>query len=322
MALYGAVQAHFDTASREGLALARVILQERRLYTLITEEGERNAYVTGRFAHEAAGPADYPVAGDWALVSDRGIERLLARRTLIERAAAGKEGYDQPIAANMDVCFVCIPADDVNMRKLERFLSATAASGAAVAVLLTKADLCADIGEAAKTVGQALPDADIVPCTSRTPDGYDRARAYLRPGVTAALMGASGVGKSTLINALAGTALETGETGFGGRGRHTTTHRELILTPTGGVLIDTPGMREFALSSADVEGAFADIDALAQECRFIDCSHICEPGCAVRRALDGGALDRGRYESYIKLRTENERRAQRTRDLARMKHRK
>ncbi len=320
--LYGATETQYAEAERFALALGRVILQERGLYTVITRTGERTACVTGKYAHEAAAPVDYPVAGDWVLLSERGIERLVARKTLVERAAAGREGYSQPIAANMDICLVCVPANDVNMRKIERFLSATKASGAATVVLLTKADLCSDADATADMVRRALPDAQVILCTNSTPDGYGRARGCLGTGVTAALMGASGVGKSTLINALAGTALETGTTGFGGRGRHTTTHRELILMDAGGVLIDTPGMREFALDDADVESAFSDIDALAAGCRFADCAHLCEPGCAVREAVERGELDRKRYESYVKLKTEKERRVKRLEALARNKRNK
>ncbi|HPK16105.1 MAG: putative ribosome biogenesis GTPase RsgA [Firmicutes bacterium ADurb.Bin248] len=307
---YGAKDAHFEHAAREGLPLGRVICQERLLYTVISEEGEILLAVTGRFRQSAAHPGEYPVAGDWVLFSERGIEKVLPRSGFLARVAAGNDPYRQPVAANMDVLFVCMPADSTyNRLKLERFLAAAAGSGARPVLLITKADLCADIGGLLADARALAAGADVVACTSSRPDGFDGARAYLGPGVTAALIGASGAGKSTLVNALAGTDIETQAVRQDGKGRHTTTRRELILLPRGGALIDTPGMRSFSLDDSDVASAFPEIDALARNCRFRDCAHGAEPGCAVRAALARGELDARRLRSYLKLHAEEERRA-------------
>ncbi len=179
--------------------------------------------------------------------------------------------------------------------------------------MLTKADLCADAAAACEQTRARFPGAQVVACTAARPDGFDPLRAYLGAGVTAALLGGSGVGKTTLINALAGTALDTQAVRQDGKGRHTTTWRELILLPGGGILIDTPGMRALALEESDVALTFPDLDALAAHCRFSDCTHDKEPGCAVRAALEQGALDARRYRSYRKLLAEERAARQRAR---------
>ena len=307
---YGAKDAHFEQSAQAGLPLARIILQERLLYEAVSEQGEIPLAVSGRFRRNAAHPGEYPVAGDWVLYSERGIEKVLPRSAFLARVAAGRDPYRQPIAANMDLLFVCMPADATyNRLKLERFLAAAMDSGARVVVLLTKADLCADVAGILADAAMLAPGADAVACTFSRPEGFDGARKYLVPGVTAALIGASGAGKSTLINRLAGTEIETQQVRRDGKGRHTTTRRELILLPDGGTLIDTPGMRSFALDDSDVASAFPEIDALAQRCRFRDCAHGSEPGCAVREAVASGKLDGRRLRSYLKLRAEEERHA-------------
>lgn len=316
---YGAKDAHFEEAARDGLALARVICQERLAYTLITADGELLLGVTGKFRHGAPDPSYYPVAGDWVLFSEKGIERVISRNTFLTRVAAGNIPYPQPIAANMDLCFVCMPLDGTfNASRLERFVSAAQSSGAQTVVVLTKSDLCGLPEEMLAAARSAAPGLDVVPCTFARGDGYDRIRSYLKEGITAALIGASGVGKSTIINALSDAALETQAVREDGKGRHTTTHRALILLPSGGILIDTPGMRSFALDDSDVASAFLEIDALASACRFRDCTHTQEPGCAVREALAQGRLDERRYRSYLKLSAEEARREkQRAQELKR-----
>ncbi|HWQ58284.1 MAG TPA: ribosome small subunit-dependent GTPase A [Clostridia bacterium] len=318
---YGALDAHFEQARAQGLRLGRVERQEKLLYTIITEGGAEFLAVTGRFRHLAENPGQYPVAGDWVLFSARGIEALLPRQSFLVRVAAGAVPYPQPIAANMDILFVCMPADATyNPAMLERFLAAAVASGAKTVVVLTKADLCGTIEGRLAGVRAFAPNLDAVTCTSSRPDGFDPARAYMRPGVTAALIGMSGAGKSTLINALSGASIETQEVRKDGKGRHTTTRRELILLPAGGVLIDTPGMRELALETSDVASAFPELDALAKGCRFRDCAHGDEPGCAVREAVSRGEVDARRYHSYLKLLSEQNRRETRRRSEMKRKH--
>jgi len=312
LTLYGAKDAHFEQARRENLALARVICQERLCYTLATAAGEIPLGVAGAFRNRAENPSCYPVAGDWVLFSERGIEKVIERKTFLARVAAGKEPYPQPIAANMDCCFVCMPMDGTfNPSKIERFVAAAESSGAKTVVVLTKADLCGELEARLALIKTVAQGYEAILCTSARADGFDPARAYLKEGVTAALIGASGAGKSTLINALSGAALETQAVREDGKGRHTTTRRELILLPAGGVLIDTPGMRSLALEESDVGSAFPEIDALASSCRFRDCTHAHEPGCVVREALARGEIDERRYRSYLKLRVEEERREKR-----------
>ncbi len=311
----GAKDIHFAQAQQASLALGRVISQSHGEYTLLTEDGEILLSVTGKFRHEAENPACFPIAGDWVLLSPRGIERLLPRETFLARMAAGPVPYVQPIAANMDVCFVCMALDSgYNPAKLERFLSAAEKSGARVVTVLTKADLCADLNGALGAARALCPGADVIACTCETKDGFDAARAYMKEGVTAVLVGASGAGKSTLINALLGAdALETQAVRRDGKGRHTTTRRELILLPSGGLVIDTPGMRSLALEESDVGAVFPEMEELASQCRFRDCTHTHEPGCAVQGALARGEIDARRYKSYLKLMEEQKRRARRRR---------
>lgn len=318
---YGATDAHFNEARREGLSLARVICQERLCYTLATDAGEIPLGVAGAFRNKAEDPSFYPVAGDWVLFSERGIETILGRKTFLARVAAGSEPYPQPIAANMDYCFVCMPLDGTfNPSKIERFVAAAESSGAKTVVVLTKADLCEDREARLLLIRSIAPKCDAILCTSARADGFDPARAYLKEGVTAALIGASGAGKSTLINALSGADIQTQAVRTDGKGRHTTTRRELLLLPAGGVLIDTPGMRALALEESDVASAFSEIDALASACRFRGCAHACEPGCAVRAALARGEIDERRYRSYLKLRAEQERREKRRESEMKRKH--
>ncbi len=310
LARYGAKETHFNAAKSAGLALGRAICQNRGEYTLAAQNGEIACAVTGRFRHGAENPSLFPVAGDWVLFSQRGIEALLPRETFLCRVAAGKDPYPQPIAANMDVCFVCMPLDSTyNPSKLERFLAAAEKSGAKIVVTLTKADLCADPGQKLAEARALSPGCEAILCSSVSEGGFGAARAYLKTGVTAALIGASGVGKSTLINGLSGgDALETFAVRKDGKGRHTTTRRELLLLPSGGVLIDTPGMRSLALEESDVGAVFPEIEEIARKCRFRDCAHAREPGCAVRAALARGEIDERRYASYLKLKQEELRR--------------
>ncbi|MGI8839233.1 MAG: ribosome small subunit-dependent GTPase A [Caulobacteraceae bacterium] len=310
----GALQRDFASHAAAGLIPGRVILQRRGLYGLATDFGEARAEISGRLARDA--PAGgYPAAGDWVAlaVGDPGelaiIHHVLPRRTAFTRKAAGSGGGPQVVAANADVAFLTAALDgDLNPRRLERYLAAAWQSGAAPVVVLTKADLVADVGAAVTAVEAVALGAPVLAISSRTGEGLEAVRGYLAPGRTAVMVGGSGVGKSTLLNALMGSErMATGAMRAGdGRGRHTTSHRELILLPGGGLLLDTPGMRELGLWDGDegLVAAFEDIEALAANCRFGDCGHTNEPGCAVRAALQSAALDDARWRAYRKLQRE------------------
>lgn len=306
-----ALQSQFEPFAAQGLVPARVILQQRGLWGLATEAGERRARVSGKLASEAEA-GGLPVAGDFVAASLAGeedfglIHHVLPRKSAFTRKAAGPAGGVQVVAANIDVAFVTASLNgNINARRLERYLASAWASGAAPVVLLTKADLADDAEARVSAVEAVAVGAPVLAVSALTGEGLDTVREHLGAGVTAVLVGSSGVGKSTLVNALLGQ--ERMDTGAiredDARGRHTTSHRELILLPGGGLLLDTPGMRELGLWDAEegVAQAFEDIEALARQCRFTDCSHGNEPGCAVRAAMEAGDLDEDRWRAFQKL---------------------
>ena len=299
----------FAPLRAEGLAPARVVVQQRGTYTVETEDGERAAEASGRLHHEAA-EGGLPVTGDW--VGVRGgragtarIEAVLPRRTAFVRKAAGEATVAQVVAANFELAFVvaALP-DDVNPRRLERYVTAVWESGATPVVILTKTDLADDVAAATVDVETVSPGVAVHAISSVTGEGVEEIRALLAPNRTAVLVGSSGVGKSTLVNRLLGEERQAvGGLRADGRGRHTTTHRELLPIPGGGLLLDTPGMRELGLWAEEesLETAFDDVISLAADCRFADCTHEHEPGCAVRAAIEEGRLDPARLESFHKL---------------------
>lgn len=297
-----------------GRQAARIISQEKGLYHIICESGERLASVSGKLLHGAAGALDLPAVGDfvWANADDPSnpavIHGILPRKSVFVRKAAGTACTEQVVAANIDTVFLCMALNsDFNLRRLERYLTIAWNSGAVPVVVLTKSDLCADLPQHLKAVDAVAAGADVLVTSGLLPDGCRQLLPYLRPGTTAALMGSSGTGKSTLINRLLGEdLLATGGLRGDGRGRHTTTRRQLLLLPCGGMVIDTPGMRELGLwdDSLGLDKSFADIDTLSSQCRFRDCTHAGEPGCAVRAALEGGTLSPERWASFQKLRAE------------------
>ncbi len=308
----------FEPFAAEGLAPARVIVQQRGHYRLVADTGELDARLSGRFVHEAT-EGGFPVVGDWVGVDPRleegaaTIHRLVPRTSAFVRRAAGPSGAAQVVAANVDVALLAASLNaDLNTRRLDRYLAAAHESGAEPVIVLTKADAAPNAAELAAGVEARAGGAPVVTVSARTPGGLDALAPYLRPGRTAVLLGSSGVGKSTLVNALFGAEkMATREIREDdARGRHTTTHRELVLLPSGALILDTPGMREMGLWEVQegLEATFADlreeVDALAVDCRFSDCGHGNEPGCAVRAALADGRLDAGRWESYAKLRRE------------------
>jgi ribosome biogenesis GTPase len=299
--------------------LARVVAQHRAGYQLHDGEATFNAQPAAKFLRRDVDPLDRPAVGDFVVVAPASpptIERILPRRTALKRGAAGESHRRQLIATNVDTVFVLVGLDgDFNPARIERYLLLIHGSGAVPVVVLTKADTAvgavgADGADGAVAgLRQRLAGAvDVVAVNAKSAASVAPLLPWLGPGRTAVLVGSSGAGKSTLTNTLLGEARQaTGAVReHDSRGRHTTTHRALILLPSGGCLIDTPGMRELKLTGEEEldEGQFADVDELAQSCRFGDCTHAGEPGCAVQAALADGRLDPARWQNYLKLRDE------------------
>ena len=295
---------------------ARVAAQHRSGYLLYTQAGELAGTPSGRLRHAADAGADFPAVGDWVAVRTAGehaaIEAVLPRRSVFVRSDADPTRLNTVagavvLAANLDLVLVVTAAyQDLNIRRLERYLAAAWDSGARPLVILTKTDLVDDAPALVRLIEAAAPQTSVVPVSNRTGEGVAQVRALIGPGQTAALLGSSGVGKSTLINGLLGRARQSvSEVRADGRGRHTTTARELILLDGGGLVLDTPGMRLFSpVDDAGLDAAFADIEALARGCRFGDCRHGEEPGCAVRAAVEAGVLEADRLAGYSKLQRE------------------
>lgn len=291
---------------------ARVAAGGTGVHHVLTARGPQRATVSGRLLHETEGPAALPAVGDWVGLkpgADGRIVHRFERRTCLLRKGVGRRIEAQVLAANVDTVMVVSSLNaDFNPRRLERYLSVVLEAGARPVFVLNKADLC-DAPERFLDAVRALSDtADIVLVSALEGGGLDALRGHLRAGETVALVGSSGVGKSTLANRLLGASAqrEGGIREHDDRGRHTTTHRELFVLQGGGLLIDTPGLRELESWSVGEDGpaGFSDIAALADACRFRDCSHDGEPGCAVERALGDGTLDQGRMSSFRKLEAE------------------
>lgn len=275
-------------------------------------------------------PLEAPVVGDWAVLRPDPaggptlLERLLSRRTALVRTAGdADESRTQVMAANVDVVLIVVPIDvAVNVRRLDRLLSLAHSSGAHPVVVLSKADACANPQAIADDLADEVGGAGLVWLSARSGVGLERLRPYLRPGSTLVLIGASGGGKSTLANALAGRELlETGEVRADGRGRHTTTHRQLVELPSGALLIDTPGLRSIGTWTGEDEepeaALFSDVEEIAAACRFSDCTHNGEPDCAIAEALESGLLTAERWERYLKLQADREERERRRQAMER-----
>lgn len=296
---------------------ARVLREDRTSWLVLTAHGAITAEATGRMLRGMLDRHDRPAAGDWLAItrptqSEHAlIHAILPRRSCLVRRAAGTSGVDQIIAANVDTVFVvCGLDDDFNPRRIERYLALVRDGGAAAVVILNKSDACADAGQRLAEIETIAGGTPVLLTSATTGSGLEAMRRHLRPGGTAALIGSSGAGKSSLANRLLEEARQETRAvrADDSHGRHTTTARELLLLPGGGVLLDTPGMRELhlAVDEASIDAAFDDLSRLAAACRFRDCTHAGEPGCAVAAAVEDGTLPAGRLAGFRKLKRELE----------------
>jgi len=308
-------EASFADYAEQGYLTGRVSAEHKHIYRVFTEDGEVLATVSGKMRHDSRRRAAFPAVGDWVVMllragEDRAvIHDILERRSKFTRQVAGNMIDVQVIAANIDTVFLVNALnDDFNLRRMERYITLAWESGAKPVLILNKADLCDNLDEKLAEVEGIAIGVPVHVVSAIKKQGLQALDPYLKKGSTAALLGSSGTGKSTLINTLFGEEVqkvaEIRESD--GKGRHTTTYRRLIALPSGGLVIDTPGLREIQLWGTDegLSDAFEDIDAFAGECRFNDCNHESEPGCAVKKAIEDGTLDATRYESYLKLQQE------------------
>ena len=315
----------------DGSIRARVSEENRGLYKVVSERGERWAELRGKLRHQAVSREMLPAVGDWVLAEEHGerstIHFVFERRSKFSRKTAGKKTEEQIVAANVDTVFLVSSLNrELNARRIERYLTLAWESGARPIVVLNKSDLCDNIAELREKAEEAAMGVRTIVASTVSGDGIAELREIVRTGGTTALLGSSGVGKSSLINAILGREIQvTNETREGDdKGRHTTTSRQLIVVSGGGVLLDTPGMRELQLwaASEGIAQAFADVQGLAQGCKFRNCSHKDEPGCAVREAMDKERLANyhklQREEEFLESKQDDALRAQRTKDLRKM----
>ena len=318
---------------RGGLCPGRVITESSQLYKVYTDHGENWAVLTGSLLNSMAERSAFPAVGDWLLVdTDAGhqhwiIREVLPRYSTLIRKSAGITTEAQVLASNVDYVFIVNGLDggrNFNQRGIERYVTAAWESGAQPVIILNKADLCDDVPAAVLQAEAVAPGAPVLAVSALTGDGFEDIASIAAPGRTIVLAGRSGVGKSSIINQLAGKEIMyTGEQRAQDlRGRHTTSHRELVRLSSGSLLIDTPGLRELQLWADDdsISSAFPEIEGYSAECRFADCTHSSEPGCAVQRALVSGEIEKSRYESYLNLQRELKYLHSRQDEKARMEH--
>jgi ribosome biogenesis GTPase len=305
----------FEPFRADGFVVGRVAVEHKDRYWILTATGEYPAEVTGKLMFGAESAADFPKVGDWVVVTifedehKAIIHEVLPRKSKFARKAAGKKLGEQIVAANIDVAFVVQSLDqNFNLRRLERYLVMVHESKASPVAVLNKADLCPEPADRAAEMRKLMAGLPVVAVSAKTNFGMDSLRSLIKDGLTFAFIGSSGVGKSSLINRLVGEeVLKTAEVReTDSKGRHTTARRELIVLPGGGCLIDTPGMRELQLwhTAEGLDETFADIDRLATNCHFSDCTHTAEIKCAVLAAVASGELPKGRYQNYLKMRKE------------------
>lgn len=306
------LSARFETEATmfDDFVLGRILSQAKHIYRVMTHAGEIKAEVSGKFRYNVENVTEFPTVGDFVML-DRAddatghamIHHVLSRKSVFIRKAAGTSHESQVVAANVDIVYICMAANnDFNLRRLERYLGIAWDSGAKPVIILTKADLSPDLATQLVELEEVALGVDLLVTSFDDRTALEAIKDQLSTGQTAVFIGSSGVGKSTLINHLLGQeALETGGLRNDDKGRHTTTHRELFALPSGGVVIDTPGMRELGLESANLTQTFTDIDELAHQCKFNDCQHTTEPKCAVKAAIESGELSQERYDSYLKL---------------------
>jgi ribosome biogenesis GTPase / thiamine phosphate phosphatase len=302
----------FSEYETMGYGVGRVAIQRKGHYLLYTAEGEVRGEIAGSMHYSARGTHEYPAVGDWVVFKRTdgrdlaSITVILPRQSVFSRKVTGSKIDAQVLASNIDVVF-CVNGLDtpLNIRKLERYLVVAVESGARPVVILNKADLCDDPDATVEEVTRAATGIPVFITSAVRETEFPFVREFLREGITGALLGPSGVGKSTIVNRILGSdympTRDVRTTDW--KGRHTTSHRELVVLPSGGMLIDTPGMRELQLwrGTGGITETFADIEALATGCRFRDCRHEQEPGCAVLQAIDEGELDPARFENYQKM---------------------
>lgn len=297
--------------------IARVIAVQKNSYRILDGEMEYFSHLSGKFINQAFTSLDYPAVGDWVevqkLVDEQKavINRILPRNSQFVRQAAGNKTEAQIVAANMDTVFIVNSLNhDLNLRRIERYILSTYESGATPIIVLTKKDTCSpeEIESIVAQVEEVAIGVPIIPISNITNEGIEELLEYLPAGKTAALLGSSGVGKSTMVNTLIGNVVqETKDVREAdSKGRHTTTHREMFILPNGSLLIDTPGMRELQLWEGEsaIDATFRDVETLVTECKFTDCQHKTEPGCQVQEAIANGDLSDERFQSYLKLQRE------------------
>jgi len=306
---------HFRECASDGHIPGRVAVQNKTNYEVYTEFGELTAEVSGKLMFDAESRDDYPAVGDWVLLrpiideSKAIIDKVLPRQTVFSRKEAGSKTERQILASNIDKVFIMTSLNhDFNLRRVERYMILAHEGGAEPVIVLSKADICNDIVGKLKETEIIADGSPVHVLSSFTRQGVDELRKYLEGNVTVGVLGSSGTGKSTFINTLLETdrmkTLDVSK--YKDKGHHATTRRELIVVPTGGLIMDTPGMRELQLwdGTEGLENVFEDIESLFHQCKFTDCRHENEPGCAVRAAIKNGEMDEHRYKNYLKMKRE------------------